>query len=307
MAIEFACPGCQKALRVADEFAGRNAKCPNCETVVQVPAAAEPSAEPLQPAVPPAAAGGAANPYMSPTVDSDQPPGYDVQTGELRNQPVTANAVINYAWQVWKDNMGLLVGVVFFLAVINWVMAFVLGIMQGLFEQNNQQGAAITLAVLGNLSAQLLQLYLGIGQTQITLKAARRQPVQFADLFQGGPRFLPVLGVGVLAMLALMAGFALCIVPGVILALMFWPFYWIVVDDKAPALESFSVARMITSENLGTTSLLWLTSVGFIILGLLALCVGIFFAAALVSMMWSTAYLMMSGQISTQPAEQLDY
>jgi hypothetical protein len=88
---------------------------------------------------------------------------------------------------------------------------------------------------------------------------------------------------------------------------MFWPFYWIVVDDKAPALESFSVARMITSENMGTTALLWLSSVGFIILGLLALCIGVLFAAALVSVMWSTAYLMMSGQISTQPAAQLGY
>jgi hypothetical protein len=291
-------------LRVADEYSGRNAQCPNCQTVVQVPTSAELQAPPPQPAAPPAAGGGVANPYMSPTVE---PSGYDIQTGDVHNQPVTANDVINYAWQVWKDNMGLLVGVVLFLAAINWVIVFVLGMTQGFFEQNNQQGAAVTVALLGNISAQLLQLYLGIGQTQITLKAARRQPVQFADLFQGGPRFLPVLGAGILGMLALSAGFLLCIVPGIILALMFWPFYWIVVDDKAPALESFALARTFTRENMATTFLLWLTSVGFMILGLLALCIGVLFAAALVSVMWSTAYLMMSGQISTRPAEQLGY
>ena len=38
MAIEFKCQGCQKTLRVPDEFGGRKAKCPNCQTILQVPA-----------------------------------------------------------------------------------------------------------------------------------------------------------------------------------------------------------------------------------------------------------------------------
>ena len=41
MAIEFKCQGCQKTLRVPDEFAGRKAKCPNCQTILKVPAANE--------------------------------------------------------------------------------------------------------------------------------------------------------------------------------------------------------------------------------------------------------------------------
>ena len=198
-------------------------------------------------------------------------------------------------------------GVVLFLAFTNFAIAFVLGMMQAVFEQMNQHDVAVACRVLGNVASNLLGLFLSIGQTQITLKAARRQPVQFTDLFQGGPRFLPVLGASILGGLALFAGFFLCLVPGIILALLFWPFYWIVVDDKAPALESFSVARTITRDNLATTFVLWLASVGFMILGLLAVCVGVFFAYALVTMLWTTAYLMMSGQISTQPAEPLGY
>lgn len=41
MAIEFKCQGCQKTLRVPDEFAGRKAKCPNCQTILQVTAASK--------------------------------------------------------------------------------------------------------------------------------------------------------------------------------------------------------------------------------------------------------------------------
>jgi hypothetical protein len=48
-----------------------------------------------------------------------------------------------------------------------------------------------------------------------------------------------------------------------------------------------------------TTFEIWLASIGIILLALLALCIGVLFAAPLVSMMWAVAYLMMSGQISS--------
>ena len=41
MAIEFKCQGCEKTLRVPDEFGGRKAKCPNCQAILQVPAETE--------------------------------------------------------------------------------------------------------------------------------------------------------------------------------------------------------------------------------------------------------------------------
>jgi len=51
MSIQMQCPGCQKKLRVADEHAGKNVRCPQCGTVQRVPedgvleAEASPSAE----------------------------------------------------------------------------------------------------------------------------------------------------------------------------------------------------------------------------------------------------------------------
>lgn len=38
MAIETICKGCARKLRVADEFAGRKARCPHCKTIYTVPA-----------------------------------------------------------------------------------------------------------------------------------------------------------------------------------------------------------------------------------------------------------------------------
>ncbi len=39
MAIEIGCTGCGQTLRVADEHAGKKARCPSCGTIVQVPVA----------------------------------------------------------------------------------------------------------------------------------------------------------------------------------------------------------------------------------------------------------------------------
>jgi hypothetical protein len=95
----------------------------------------------------------------------------------------------------------------------------------------------------------------------------------------------------------------LCIIPGIILALMFWPFYYVVVESKAAVTDSFSVASTITQGNRGTTFVLWLASIGMMIVGVLAFCIGILFAAPLVGVMWATAYLMMSGQLAAQPGQ----
>ena len=37
MLIEFKCPHCQKLLRAGIDYAGKNAKCPNCKKEITVP------------------------------------------------------------------------------------------------------------------------------------------------------------------------------------------------------------------------------------------------------------------------------
>ena len=46
MAIQWSCPNCGGALRVADEYAGRTVGCPRCKTAVVCPTAPPPDALP---------------------------------------------------------------------------------------------------------------------------------------------------------------------------------------------------------------------------------------------------------------------
>jgi len=55
MPIDATCPGCQAKLRIGDEFAGQQARCPRCDTIYSVPtleqaALAAATAEPVAPA-----------------------------------------------------------------------------------------------------------------------------------------------------------------------------------------------------------------------------------------------------------------
>ncbi len=322
MSIEFRCPQCQKLLRVPDESAGAKAKCPQCSAIAEVPAPglAEPDgleglsglpqggadnpfsggSQPFQSAAKPGA-GEPVNPYSSPTSGSAAAPAKPSFTGELVPTPVDVGSVISYAWEVWKSNLGILVGITVIVFVVNFGFGAMQGAVNAVFEQQGspEVGAAIgfVISIIGNL----IQIFLGIGQAQIILKLLRGQPADFGDLFGGGPFFLSVFGASILAGLALFAGAIACIVPAILLMLFFWPFYWLIVDRKAGAIESFGMAYPFAKLNAGTTFVIWLASIGIMLVGFMALCVGVIFAAPLVSVMWGTAYLMMSGQVSPRP------
>jgi hypothetical protein len=321
MPIDFVCSGCANQLRVSDESAGKDARCPKCGAINRVPGV---TAGPFSsPGVPPATpekkdyrvgeAGsptasnpfGAAsvNPYAPPQAASYQP-GYG-QYPAVPIQPtvVGVEPILNYAWQVWQQNLGLLVGAYATILGIALAIGIPLGIVQAALEANNNPEASALLGAVVNLGANVVQIFLGIGMAQICLKLARRQPAEFTDLFNGGSRFLPVLGVSVLLGIAIGLGMLLCIVPGILLALMWWPAYYLVVDDKAPVIESFSRASEITKGNWGTAFLVFLLAWVIGLVGILALCIGIIFAAPLVLMLWTTAYLMMSGQLPAYPQQ----
>jgi ribosomal protein S27E len=341
MPIEFRCPSCQQQLRVPDDSAGKNAKCPKCGAIAVIPtpggfSGGSPSPVSLAPGQQPgvsagpsfsppapnfsqaspagspfgdaAQAGGgnpfaadypvkpSLNPYASPAAGY-APANLGVPSLPITNQRVEVGQVWNYAWQVWQRNLGLLVAVTLIFVGISYALAIPISVAQIVLEQNDNKEGALAVSIVGNLVSYAVQTFLGIGQAIIGLKVARQQPATVGDLFGGGHRFLPVLGVVLLLTLGIAFGLFLCIVPGLILGLMFWPCYYLVVEGKASVFDSFSVAYNVTEGNRLTTFLLGLLSIAVSLLGFLALCIGILFAVPLITVMWTTAYLMMSGQI----------
>ncbi len=310
MPIELKCPSCGQTLRVPDDAAGKHARCAECQAVILVPTSEASSPTPLDPPLggppqppspgplqPVSTPHQDVNPFQSPASESFQAKpefGGFGPNMPVRPQAVDVGSVINRAFELWKENLGLLVGITVVVTAVNIGASFVVGALQGANDD-----ALFVLSQVLNIASSVLQIYLGIGQAQIMLRLARNQPAEFGQLFGGGPLFLPVLGGSLLAGLGVAGGLILCVVPGIILMVLGWPFYWLIVDKKVPVLESFPLAFDIGKQNVGTTIIIWLASFGIMLLGLMACLVGIVFAAPLIGMMYTVGYLMMAGQIKT--------
>jgi hypothetical protein len=239
------------------------------------------------------------NPYASPTATFMPPTTF--AGGAVGHQIVDVGPIMNHAMTVWQNNLGILVGATVIVMVIGWVVGFAAGIAQGIMAANDQPELAFAANIMGSIVNQFISIFLGIGQVQICLKLARYQPANIGDLFAGGPRFLPTLGISIILGIAIGLGMLLLIIPGIIVALYFWPAYYLVVDDKSPVSDSLGTAAKITEGNRLTTFLLALLGLGINILGLLACGIGLLFSVPLVAMLMATAYLMMSNQIPAHP------
>ena len=205
--------------------------------------------------------------------------------------------IFKFALQLFQQNMGLLVGA----AAVCMIPQIIINIIQA--GAQDGRGDIGPMAWLAILALNLVQTYLGIGQARIALRIVRGQPVEFNELFSGGDKFLPIIGYSLLIFIPVTCGFALLIVPGVFLMLYFWPSYMLIIDYKTTVMDSFGIAYRIGEVNLLNSFVLGLASFGIVVLGMLACCVGIVFAAGYISVLWGAAYLMMSGQISLRPIQ----
>ncbi len=216
-------------------------------------------------------------------------------------QRVGVDPIFNYAWRVWQDNIGLLAGTTFVYLLITVPIDAGGEALENVLREEGERGAAALVGLIGSLLSFFMQTFLGIGQATIALKLVRGQRAEFGDLFSGANRYLPLLIANFLFGIVGAFAFLLCIVPFVILFLMFWPYYWLLVDNRASLSDSPGLASKVTEGNWGTAFLLFLLSIVVGIVGFLACGIGIIFAIPLVTLLWATAYLMMSGQLAAYP------
>ena len=248
---------------------------------------------------------GAANPYASPQG------GYQVNRlappGQVGHQIVEVGPIVNHAIEIWKNNLGIALAMALLPMVI--VLPLVGLMFAGMIATAAMEEPALTVVVMVLFYFLMIisQTYLGIGQAQMSVKLARGQQVTIGELFGGGDRLLPILGFAIITTPIMIIAALPLYVPLIFLLLVFWPSYHLIIDHKCGVMDSFRLARQITEGNKLTTFVLVMIMYGFALLGELACFVGLFFAIPLISIMWSTAYLMMSGQLPIPPRPQPYY
>ncbi len=309
MPIEFVCEGCQQRLRVPDDSAGKPAKCPNCGRILTVPTTA-PSAfagaigDVASVPMSDVSAGSSAaprNPYASPATAQEPLP--QLGMGALSVQVIDTGLAFSTAWDLFKINAGILVGAYVIQIACSMGISIAGTAAQTVLAQvlGDPKSIAIVLVNVGtSILNQTVQLWLAIGFLRITLAIARNRPAEIGMLFSGAPYLLRYIGAAILFGIVLMVGFLLLIIPGIYIALTYWSYMYFLVDRNCGVMESFQLAGKHASGNRLNALVLGLIAIGLSLLGLMACGVGILISAPLVMMMFTIAYLMMSGQSYSQ-------
>ena len=138
--------------------------------------------------------------------------------------------------------MGLLIGSFLALSIIS-TMPF--SIANALFDQGKtSEGTVVaSVGVVTMIIAFGFLFYIQSGYLLMQVKTAREQPAEFGDLFAGGRFFLRLLLCTLLFGLIVNIGTMACIIPGLLLGIMFWPFAHVLVDEDQPGIASLSRAK----------------------------------------------------------------
>lgn len=243
------------------------------------------------------------NPFAAPQSDlvsredDDNP-----DDGERGHRVIDAGEVVSASWEIFKGNFGMAVGGV----LVGIILTNLCGLPQnilnivatGLESQGNKDGALMC-QLIGLCCFPITiagQIFFQAGQARLILNIAQGKNAQLGDLFSGAKYFWRMLGCSILYGLMVFLGILACIIPGIILALMFYSYIYALVDQDSPGIESLSAARAASKDNVVALLVISLASVGVNILGMLALCVGLLVTVPLGTLFFAVAYCKMTGQ-----------
>ncbi len=259
---------------------------------------------------PPAPTTDPGNPYAAPSsawVPPSQPEGplVEIPPG---SEPIIATACVKRGFDLTVRHFGmiLLVGVVYIAVSIGASILFSL-IDTALgwgppanpapppdeftFQSGFQYGIHISgHSPVESILSQVVGIFLTLGATRIGLNIIDGKPFNIGMLFGGGQMLLRAIGASILFWLMVVVGLLLLIVPGIYLMLRYGQFMYAIVDRDLGVIDSLKYSSTLTTNNRGNLFLLVLLSIGILIAGLLAFCVGLIFAWPVFWLSWIVAF-----------------
>lgn len=201
----------------------------------------------------------------------------------------------SYGWETFKKRPGFFI--VFSLIIIG--ANIIPGILGSVFS--NKQLHLETLNFIITILGTILSGIVTLGMINFTLKIYDNKPTFYSSIFEKWKLFLPYFFANFLYSLIIFAGFILLIIPGIIWAIKFQYFPYIMVDRGTGIIESLKLSSKITNGNKWKLFLFNFVQGLVYILGFLLLGIGILAAIPLGTMAEAYVYRKLSTkpQIST--------
>ncbi|MDD5019826.1 MAG: hypothetical protein PHH75_05130 [Candidatus Omnitrophica bacterium] len=190
----------------------------------------------------------------------------------------TCKEAFGFGWEKMKKHLWFFVGILVSMMVVS-------GIQNFFSELKNQPAASF----FGTLAFWAIGLVLQMGIIRVTLQLHDGAPTGFDQLFADWKLFLKYLAGSILYSLIVLGGLILLIVPGIMWAVRFQFFSYFIIDKNAGPVASLKLSSKATEGVRWDVFWFDLACMGAIILGVLALFIGLF--AAIPTVMMATAFV----------------
>lgn len=188
---------------------------------------------------------------------------------------------IKFGWQKTKENLLNLVSVTVILLVINWIF-------NSLAKHTEKALPFISLIIA--LCSSLVGMFITLGVIKICFKVYAGEKFEISEMFANQKPFLNYLLATILFVVAVIVGLILLIVPGIILAIKMGFYPYLIVDKEMGPIDALKESMNLTKGNCWNLFLLWFLVLGVLLLGILALFVGIIVAIPVIWMAYIFVY-----------------
>ncbi len=191
----------------------------------------------------------------------------------------TIGEALRVGWETTKKNLGFL--------LVVFVIVFTISIFVGIIQQQVKDSVELSLAI--RILNYVVQLFVGIGLASISLKLIDGKKASFEDLYSHYNLVLNYAVASILYGLIVLAGYILLIVPGIVWTIKYQFYSYFVVDKGMGPLEAIKASgRATQGHKMHLFGFSWV-ALGVMILGLIAVFVGLLVAVPVV--MLATAYI----------------
>jgi len=218
----------------------------------------------------------------------------------LNKKTVEIEKAIKTGWQVFKENPGLLIGIVLIQLIAPYLFDLPAMAIANVFETSI---IAFVIGLVLNLLALSIDIIIAIGVINIALGLAKNRDMSFKDLFVEFRMILNFIRASILFALAVLVGLILLIIPGVIIAIALGSYPYFIIDENKGPMEALKASYALT---LGAKWQLFVFGMlqGLIVIaGLLALLVGYFVALPITMVASAAVYLQLKTQMNPQETE----
>lgn len=210
-------------------------------------------------------------------------------------EPYSATAAIGWGWRKFTENIGPIIAAVLVFIGVSIAFSFLASLAAGTNPFSTDANQEISAGyIVVNLLSSILSIALSAAFARAALDVADGGRFDFFGAF-GRINLVHVVVVSILVSVLAVIGFVLLVLPGIAVIFFTWFATWAVVDGHGP-IDGIKKSFSIIGRNFGSALLLAILSFLTILLGLVALCVGVLVAYPVVALAAAYSYRRFNGQ-----------